>query len=64
MSVDTNTELLERAAEMIDYWEGTLHARLIEADIDSGDLESLRYHVTVAEGQASQQEIMSSQNED
>lgn len=49
MSNEVNTKLFERASEMIDYWSGTLHAKLIEGALDSNDLEALRGHVNKAE---------------
>lgn len=57
MSNTVNTELLERAALMIDYFLGKMPAQVIEADIDRNDLEALNYHVTYAEAIASQEEI-------
>lgn len=57
MSNNANDEILDRAAEMIDYWEGTLHAELIRADLDSGDLDKVRYDTQMAEAEASRQEI-------
>jgi hypothetical protein len=60
MSNQVNTELYERAAEMLDYWTGTIMEKLIQHDIDTGDLESLYHHVCDAEGRASQQEVEAS----
>lgn len=57
MSSSVNTLLFERAAEMIDYWPGTLHADLIEQDLTMNDLSSLEYHVSNAEAEASRQEF-------
>lgn len=56
MSNEVNTRLLERASEMIDYWEGTMHARILERDIASNDLEALQYHVAQAEAECSREE--------
>lgn len=56
MSNEINTELLERAATQIDYWQGTMHARVIERDIETNDLEALRYHVDQAEREMYAQE--------
>ena len=56
MSTDVNTRLLERAAAQIDYWEGTMHARIIQRDIEANDLEALRYHVQDAEAHQAIQE--------
>lgn len=57
MSNQVNTQLYERASEMIDQWEGTPIARVIEADLDRQDLDSLYQHVCYAEGMASQEEF-------
>jgi hypothetical protein len=56
MSNNVNTGLLERASEMIDYFESKLPAQLIEADLASNDLEALHGHVLQAEAEASCQE--------
>lgn len=56
MSNNVNTQLFERAAEMIDYWTGTLHDRLIQRALDSNDLEALDYHVRNAEAEMRLQE--------
>lgn len=57
MSNNVNQELLERAAEMVEYWEGTLHAELIRYALDSNDLDQVRQQVVLAEGEAARQEI-------
>lgn len=57
MSNYSNEQLLDRAAEMVDYWEGTLHAELIRQALDSNDLEEVRHHVVLAEAEAARQEI-------
>lgn len=57
MSLEVNTQLFERAAECIDYWEGKIIAELIEADLDRNDLKALAYHVTSAEAMAAQEEF-------
>lgn len=49
MSNDTNSNLLERAAICVDYFEGKLPAILIEKDLDNNDMEELRVHVKQAE---------------
>lgn len=56
MSNQINTNLLERAAEMVDQWEGTIIAREIEADLERNDLEGLRAHVSEAEAMTAQEE--------
>lgn len=54
MSNQSNTELLERAGEMMEYWTGTLHEKLIQKAIDDNDLEALAEHVALAEGECAQ----------
>lgn len=49
MSHQVNSELFERAAEMVDYWEGTLHAEYIKRDLEANDLNQLMIDVTMAE---------------
>lgn len=56
MSTEANIELLERAQEMIDYFENELPARVIARDIEANDLEALRAHVTEAEATMGMQE--------
>ena len=38
-------ELLELAADHIDYWEGTLIAKMLEYDIENNDYKSLEEHI-------------------
>lgn len=57
MSNRVNLQLLDRAAEMLDYWEGTQWAERIEALINANDLDELHRVVTLAEGEASSQEF-------
>lgn len=57
MSNQVNTELLERAAVQIDYWEGTLIAKSLRRDIETNDLEQLKYDLAKAEAQAAQEEM-------
>lgn len=57
MSDSTNTNLLERAAEMVDYWGDTTAGKVIEADLERNDLDALNKHVCEAEAIASQQEF-------
>lgn len=45
MSVDENVKLLDEAAELIDYFDGTMIGRVLESVVDSGDMESLSYQV-------------------
>lgn len=57
MSNLINTKLFERAAEMVDYWQGTIIARTLEEDLRQNDLRVLESHVSEAEATASQQEF-------
>lgn len=57
MSTNANDEILERASEMVGYWEGTLHAELIQHALNSGDLDLVRQHTIEAEAEAARQEI-------
>jgi len=45
MSQETNSKLLEEARQLIEYWEGTIHAEILRNDIASNDLENLHFHV-------------------
>ena len=56
MSNTTNDELLDRAREMTEYWTVTMHARILERDIEANDLEALRYHLVQAEHEMKMQE--------
>lgn len=56
MSVETNSQLLDRAAEMIEFWTGTALSKVLQADIERNDLDALRGHVNQAEAQASRVE--------
>lgn len=57
MSDLVNAQLFERAAEMIDYFEGKLPAKAIEQALDNQDLEALYVLVCTAESLATQQEM-------
>lgn len=59
MSVQSNDGLQERAAELIEEYAGTMWARILVRDIESGDLESLKFHV----GQATAQSRLEEENE-
>ena len=41
---------------MTEYWTGTMHARILERDIEANDLEALRYHLVQAEHEMKMQE--------
>lgn len=56
MSNQVNTNLLEKANEMCEYWTGTMHERVIQRDIEANDLEALQYHVAEAEREMRLQE--------
>lgn len=55
MSDSSTTELLERASEMITYFEGKLPVKVIEADLERNDLDMLWVHVHEAEMEISRQ---------
>lgn len=57
MSDLINTELLERASEVMDYFEGKVLAEVIEKDLDTNDLSALVAHVAIGEAQMAQQEF-------
>lgn len=57
MSNNVNVELYERASRMIDYWEGTLHAKLIEHALGLEDLDQLNEAVSQAEATAGLKEV-------
>jgi len=46
----------KRVDEQLDYWVGTLHARLIERALDFSDHEAVLYHLRNAEAEQSIQE--------
>lgn len=48
MSNITNTKLLEEAYELQEYFASNLWDRVLQRDIDAGDLEALYYHVREA----------------
>jgi len=56
MSNQVNTDLLERVAELMEYWEGTMHAKLLQQALDSNDLEQLNYIANLAEKEMRLQE--------
>ena len=45
MSNEANTELLELAADHIDYWTGTIWEQILINDLDSQDYDALTYHL-------------------
>jgi hypothetical protein len=57
MSTEANTILMERAADMIDLWEGKMPAKLIEKALDENDLDALYKYVKDAESLAAQEEF-------
>lgn len=56
MSTESVNQLLERAAECIDYFEEKLPAKLIEKDINNQDYDMLWVHVREAELEIARQE--------
>lgn len=57
MSQETNIQLLERASEVITYFEGKQPAFVIERDLAREDLESLHVHVMEGEAIMAQEEF-------
>lgn len=53
MANQSNTNIMERAQSVLEELTGTIWERIIERDIDANDLESLKYHVTLAEAELS-----------
>jgi hypothetical protein len=45
MSVNENSELIELAVHHMDYWTGTIWEKVLAADIERQDLESLAEHI-------------------
>ena len=52
MSNQVNTQLYERASEMIEFWTGTQHAQRIEYIMSLNDLDELERAVREAESEA------------
>lgn len=57
MSNNVNTELLDRAADMVEYFESKLPAQLILKALDENDLDLVRRYVVEAEAMAAQTEM-------
>jgi hypothetical protein len=57
VSNQVNTDLLERARDIADYWTGTLWEKTIDDLIKRNELEQLREIVIKAEAEAAMQEI-------
>lgn len=51
MSNNVNTNIMERAAEVLEEVTGTIWEGIIQRDIDANDLEALAYHVREAEAE-------------
>lgn len=49
MSHPANDELFEKAREVMEYHVGTYLERVIQRDLDSDDLASLRVHIKQGE---------------
>ena len=60
MEDQVNQQWFERAAEVIDHFEGKLPAEVLEADLDRNDLDALRSHVTEFEAIMAQEEFEAS----
>lgn len=48
MSFSENDALLEEVAFYIDYLEGTMLGDMLQRDLDTNDLEGLRFHLNDA----------------
>ena len=48
MSNQSNDQLYDKALEVMEYWTGTMWERVIQRDLDTDDLEALKYHVDQA----------------
>ena len=57
MSNQANTNLLERAAEACNYFEGTIVEKAIHNNLNRGDMEMVQYLVQEAEAEMSRQEF-------
>ena len=55
MSNNSNTDLLERAAEMVAFWEGNKIADEVQDALNSNDLEFVWQVVTSAEADAARE---------
>lgn len=51
-----NDQLKQRVSEAIDYWEGTMHARILRQALKHNDYEALEYLVNIAEEEMALQE--------
>ena len=57
MSDNNNTSLLDRASEMVEYFEGKLPAKLILMALDKNDLDLVRKYTLQAEALVAEQQI-------
>lgn len=57
MSNNVNTDLLERAAEMVEFWEGNKIADEVQSALNSNDLDLVRKYTLDAEAEAARREI-------
>lgn len=60
MSDTINTNLLERASEVMTYFEGTQVDYAVERAIELNDLDRVRYLVVSAEAEMSREEYYAS----
>lgn len=63
MSNENNSQLFERASDMITYFEGTVVAKVIEKNMEDNDLDALAVNVLKAENQVSQAEFAAAEEE-
>lgn len=64
MGEAVNEALLNKAAELIDYWEGTLYADEMRKAIEDSDLEQLFQLVRTADYEMYQKEYNPNEAED
>lgn len=58
MSEEANVILLERAADMMEFWTGTIMSELLHYAIAQDDLDLVHQYVKEAEALAEQQEVL------
>lgn len=44
MSNLQNDILMERVHDLLEYWAGTMHQRILDRDLNANDMEALQYH--------------------
>lgn len=56
MSNNVNTILFERARDLQEYFTGQVQERILDRDMEAGDLEALKMHVAEYEAERMLQE--------